>query len=93
MSAQAEPSAQSVVSFAVVAEAEPGTLERLFTVLARGFPTPRRFSSVHHARKGRLAVNLEMDLPADRTELLAARLRRLVGVEKVFVATAEARSA
>ena len=92
MSALAEPSSTTTTAFtlALVADAEPGVLERVFTVLARGFPMPRRFTSVHHDRKGRVAVNLELvGLPADRAELLAARLRGLVGVEKVFVATTE----
>lgn len=94
MSALAEPSLHTAHTFALVAEAEPGVLERVFAVLARGFPMPRRLSSVHHDRKGRLAVNLELaDLPPDRAELLAARLRGVVGVEKVFVATTEGRGA
>jgi acetolactate synthase regulatory subunit len=94
MSALAESSSRTRSTFAVIARAEPGALERIVAVLARGFPMPRRFSSVHHDRSGRLALNLEMaDLEPDRAELLAARLRGLVGVEKVFVATSDDRGA
>lgn len=90
MSALAKPSSRTVSSFAVVAEATPGMLERVVTVLARGFPMPRRFASTHHHRAGRLALNLELaDLDPGQADLLAARLRGVVGVEKVFVATAD----
>ncbi|MGH6719263.1 MAG: hypothetical protein ACREER_08085 [Alphaproteobacteria bacterium] len=90
MSALSRTESRTLSTFAVVAEAQPGALERVVAVLGRGFPVPRRLTCVHHDRSGRMALNVVfIDLDPVRAELLAARLRGLVGVEKVFVATSE----
>ncbi len=67
-------------------------LERVVAVLARGFPMPRKFTSVRHGRAGMLAIHLELaELEPERTNYLAARLRALVGVEQVFVSMSDDR--
>jgi hypothetical protein len=77
----------SVTSFAVVAAADHGLLERVLAVLSRADVLPARFTSQRHRRSAMLALSIEAEgLDAGRRDLVAARLRGLVGVEKVFVA-------
>jgi len=89
MSAHPSPEqpSPSVTAFAVVAEADHGVLQRVLDVLHRVDVLPARFASQRHRRSPMLALSIEAEgLDAGRRDLVAARLRGVVGVEKVFVA-------